>query len=126
MVLLAKLLEALGDDKAGTTAHKTAINKILEYLVALLPHHGITAAARDGAIAAVVKNAKLADVGKRFVDLGGVRAMLMVASCSQSPLFESKRETGIAVTPETRMQVSVAISHLWDATAVKTPTFGVP
>ena len=44
------------------------MDKVIDSLVALIPSSQITAEARDSAVAAIVKNIKRADVGKRFVD----------------------------------------------------------
>lgn len=78
---------------------------------------------------------------------GGIKSLLMAASCARSPLAVAREEeaklaatsggqeaatdarspasdgdgageakVGIDISAETRMQVSVALSHLWDAT----------
>lgn len=97
VMILSMSLESCSADVAVRPEHKQCINKILEYIVALLPHHSIIAEARDAAISAIVKNAKRSDVAKRFVDLGGVRAMLVLASCTRSQLTAPGSEASAGI-----------------------------
>ena len=120
VLVLSKVLESCSSGEGvPSTEDATAINKVLDYLVALVPHRGIVADARDAAIAAIVTNAKRADVAKRIIDRGGVRALLITASCARTPLQAADRGDGVATSGETRMQVSVAMSELHRATGKK-------
>jgi hypothetical protein len=60
------------------------------------------------------------------VDLGGVQNLLMVASCSKSPLSgeDTNAEAGIKVSSEARMQVSVTLQKLYEATKSDTAQGG--
>jgi hypothetical protein len=125
VMLLNMMIEACSDEAASTPQFQEALTKMLGYLIALLPHRSIIKEARDSTISAIVSNVDRTDVGKRFVDLGGVKALLIVASCARSPLHaaddESSPETGIDVSPEARMQVSVALQKIWEATLSNKP-----
>jgi len=121
VTLLSMMLEAVTSEGCDKPIFQAAVNKMLGYLIALLPHRSIIAEARDSAIGAVVKNADRLDVARRFVDLGGVSALLIIASCARSPLYNAdeaaeEEKTGIDVSPEARMQVSVALSKMWEET----------
>jgi len=117
---LSKVLESCSAaEGVPETADAVVINKVIDYLVALVPHRGIIADARDAAIAAIVTNAKRADVAKRIVDRGGVRALLITASCARTPLQTAERDDGVSTSKETRMQVSVAMAELHRATGKK-------
>lgn len=146
IMVLSCMLESLSADADAPAPIKLAIDKILEYLIALVPTNKISAEARDSAIAALVKNLSRGDVAKRFVDRGGVKALLIAASCAKSPLAIVKEEeeaaaaaaagteepkaadggeadaapsVGIQMSKEARMQVAVALSHTWSATVTK-------
>ena len=124
VMILSKMLDALSEDGVEDLMAKAAMNKILQFLVGLIPNGQIVAAARDCSISALVRCAKKSDVSKRFVDLGGIRALLTAASCSISPIEKAKIEGedekaesfGIKMSKETRMQISVALSYVFAAT----------
>eukprot|EP00041_Stephanoeca_diplocostata_P036256 m.1313060 g.1313060 ORF g.1313060 m.1313060 type:complete len:1076 (+) comp24832_c0_seq3:173-3400(+) len=130
VMVISQMLESVSVDSATGTSEKVVMNKMLDILIALIPHRGIIAEARDAAIAGIVKNVKRSDVGKRFVDRGGITALLITASCAPSPVgikapnadggdADGQPSVGIAVSAGTRMQVSVALSHTWEATMVQ-------
>ena len=79
--------------------------------------HRVLAEGRDGAITCISKNAARSVCGSLFLRHGGVKALLMAALCTKpSVALEGKVFGDIAVTSETRMNISIALSKVCEAT----------
>lgn len=119
LAVLSSLLESLSAEGVQGEAIGPALDAVIVNVTVLITSKSITGMARDGAIAAIIRNIMRSDVAKRFMAKNGIRALLQVASNSASPLFPSTRPNLLEVTRDTRMEVSVGLAKICDATKVR-------
>eukprot|EP00043_Microstomoeca_roanoka_P011215 m.105726 g.105726 ORF g.105726 m.105726 type:complete len:1030 (+) comp15129_c0_seq1:201-3290(+) len=131
MRIYAKGLEAVSASVEGTAAMPETITAILRTIIDTIKNRKASMESRAAAVNAIMSSAKRADVGKRFLSLGGVRALLIIAALCPSPLQEaaaSKTATSSKASTEEdegstalglRGAISVTLQHIYLATKAK-------
>ncbi|EGD75329.1 hypothetical protein PTSG_06979 [Salpingoeca rosetta] len=94
--IFAKGIEAVSESADVTAAMSETTTALLTHVIAIIKNRKVGLDGRAAAVNAIMTNAKRADIAKRFMTLGGVRALLILAALSPSPLQHAQAAAAAA------------------------------
>ena len=128
--IYAKGIESLSSSKETAAAMSETIALLLTAVIGVIKNRKVCGEGRVAAVNAIMTNAARADVSHRFMELGGVRALLILAALSPSPLQHARAKEKEAAEGEEakgggssddmslRGTISVTLQRIHDATKV--------
>jgi hypothetical protein len=116
-----------GSEQAIVMVSASDIKRILQLVLDQLINLSVCVEGRDGLMEVVIKaSAVSTEVAITFIQLGGVERLLQIAECSH-PAEKASIETSdgghLPIGSSTRMQVSVALSKLYENSGDQRKTF---
>eukprot|EP01147_Barroeca_monosierra_P000825 gene825-4105_t len=117
----AKSLESVTSNEEVVAAAGSTITAILEAIIDVIKNRKLSLHARSAAVNAVMTNSKRFGVANRFIELGGVRALLILAALSPSPLQKQRRNENDSATSPAGLRgvISVTLQHIYESTKKK-------